>query len=236
MLLKISDLNGLAIEARDGRIGSVQDVLFDDESWQVRWLVVDTGSWLSGRRVLLPASHLGRLDHRASAIPVDLAMRQVEESPGSDSELPVSRQMETAIYGHYAWTPYWPIGPGSVYPAPLAGGAGAWGAAGAMPMVAPEAASSGGDPAGDPHLRSAREVTGYAIAGTDEDVGHVEDLVLDSEAWALRYVVVDTRNWWPGRKVMVPREAVVDILWGERTVRLDRTREEIKRAPELATA
>ena len=62
MLTNASLIKGCTVAASDGHIGSVSDFLFDDSTWLVRWLVVDTGNWLSGRKVLLPPSVLGRLD------------------------------------------------------------------------------------------------------------------------------------------------------------------------------
>src|SRR5918998_578506 len=120
VLLKVSSLRKLSIQARDGEIGIITDILFEDDTWQVRWLVVDTGSWLSGREVLLPASHLGPLNVGASSMPVDITKRQVEESPGSGVDLPVSRQMELSLYSYYGWAPYWPVGAGAAYVPPLA--------------------------------------------------------------------------------------------------------------------
>ena len=107
MLWDASALDGYAIEASDGRIGSVSDFLFEDTSWKVRWLVVDTGGWLSGRKVLLPLSALGKLDPSLRQFPVKLTMQQVKDSPDIDTDRPVSRQHETHIYGHYGWNPYW---------------------------------------------------------------------------------------------------------------------------------
>src|SRR5665213_376293 len=107
MLWKASGLKGRVITASDGKLGSVSDFLFDDGSWQLRWLVVDTGHWLSGRKVLLPMSVLGHLELMQKEFPVRLTMRQVKDSPGIDTERPVSRQMETSVYDYYGWTPYW---------------------------------------------------------------------------------------------------------------------------------
>jgi hypothetical protein len=83
MLLKASTITGCSIEAKDGEIGSISDLLFEDDSWSVRWLVVDTGTWLSGREVLLPTSHLMTATAGVTAIPVELTKDQVKDSPNS---------------------------------------------------------------------------------------------------------------------------------------------------------
>src|ERR1700693_5384244 len=110
MLWNASAINGYTITASDGQLGTVSDFLFDDASWLVRWLVVDTGNWLPGRKVLLPPSVLGHPDRKARAFSVRLTMQQVKNSPDIDSDRPVSRQMETFIYDYYGWSPYWAAG------------------------------------------------------------------------------------------------------------------------------
>ena len=226
MLLRASRLDGLSIQARDGQIGSVSDVWFEDDTWRVRWLVVDTGSWLTGREVLLPTSHLGPLDVGASAVPVDLTKRDVEESPGSGTDLPVSRQMETSIYSHYGWAPYWPVGAAGAYVPPLAFTA--------PPPVSPEfpGRTDAERDAGDPHLRSASEVIGYYIQGRDDEMGHLYELLLDGHDWVVRYLIVDTGNWWPGKKVLLAPDWIEGIVWAEHIVRVGRTRQQIKEAPD----
>jgi hypothetical protein len=107
MLWSASVINGYSIAASDGRVGVVSDFLFDDDTWKVRWLVVDTGKWLSGRKVLLPPSILGRIDPEKREFSVEVTMHQVRNCPGIDTDRPVSRQMETNIYDYYGWSPYW---------------------------------------------------------------------------------------------------------------------------------
>jgi hypothetical protein len=233
MLRKASELTGCSIQAKDGPIGSISDLLFDDEGWSVRWLVVETGSWLTGRKVLLPSSQLKQPSAGAQNIPVDLTKQQVEASPDIDTEKPVTRQMESSVYDYYGWPAYWPAA------------AGAWpvGAAYVPPRGHPAADAPPARPSerdemlrraerGDPHLRSANEVTGYYIQGSDGDIGHVEDFLIDSGNWTIRYIIVDTSNWWAGKQVLIAPGWVESVVWGEQIVRIDRTRQEIKDAPE----
>ena len=107
MLWNASAINGYAIAAKDGSLGSVSDFLFDDESWLIRWLIVDTGKWLSGRKVLLPPSVLGHPDPESREFSVRLTKQEVKDSPDIATDRPVSRQMEAKIYDHYGWYPYW---------------------------------------------------------------------------------------------------------------------------------
>jgi sporulation protein YlmC with PRC-barrel domain len=241
MLLRISSLRGLPIQARDGEIGRISDVLFEDDTWRVRWLVVDTGPWLFGRKVLLPASHVSAPEAGAESIAVDLTQEQVEGGPGSGVDLPVSRQMETLLYEAYRWAPYWSP-PGIPYvsateypvlaatPTSATGGAPALGATPAAHGNTPKGDES--EKRGDPHLRSAGEVAGYHIHARDGNIGHVEDMLVEGSDWSIGYFIVDTKNWWPGRMVLVQPGWIEAISWEERLVHLSRSREEVKSAPE----
>lgn len=226
MLKNVSALTGCAIEATDGRIGAIVDILFDDFDWSIRWAVVDTGTWLSGRQVLLPPSAFEQTDFTNRTCPVDLTRDEVAASPGIDTDAPVTRQLESDIFGHYGWQPYWTPYPFTPIGAPIPPHVG--------PVEIPEPEQ--GRAAGDPGLRSAGEVTGYYIHATDGEIGHVEDFLVDIDDWAIRYVVVDTRNWWPGRKVLVAPQAFSTIDWGEGTVSAELTREQIRSGPEYDPA
>ena len=107
MLWDASAIDGYAIKASDGRLGTVSDLLFEDVGWVVRWLVVDTGNWLSGRKVLLPLSALGRPDRALRHFPVKLTMEHVKDSPDVDTDQPVSRQIEAHVYDYFGRDPYW---------------------------------------------------------------------------------------------------------------------------------
>lgn len=229
MFWNASAMKGYTIEASDGELGSVSDFLFEDTSWIIRWLVADTGRWLPGRKVLLPISALGQADPALRQLTVKLTRQQVKDSPDVSADQPVSRQMETHLYSHYEWQPYWDTG----Y-FPLSGAI-------AEPFVAP-LYTAGSKPenhepavpealAGDPHLRSARAVTGYHIHATDGEIGHVEDFIINDEGWSIRYVSVDTKNWWPGKRVLISPCAVREIDWNDGMMHLDISRQQVKDSP-----
>jgi sporulation protein YlmC with PRC-barrel domain len=234
MLWTASGINGYAIVATDGQLGSVSDFLFDDDSWRVRWLVVDTGNWLSGRKVLLPPSALGHPDPEKREFSVRLTMQQVKDSPDIASDRPVSRQEETNIYGYYGWRPYW----GSGF---FMGGYGYEGddwvgsrSPGSTQREREIANSRLND--GDPHLRSVEAVTGYHIHAMDGEVGHVEDFLVEDTDWSIHYLVVDTKNWWPGKKVLISPGSASAIDWTERLVNLTVDRQRVKDSPEYDAA
>jgi uncharacterized protein YrrD len=220
MLRSASHLKGTTIAATDGDIGSVQDLYFDDLTWTIRYLMVDTGTWLPGRQVLISPRSVGTVadDER---IPVALTKRQVENSPSVDTDRPVDRQYEEEYSRYYGYPYYW-TGPYR------------WGAT-AYPgeaMVLPVTPDVVAPPVGDPSLRSVRNVTGYYIEATDGDLGHVEDFIVDTSPWAIRYMIVDTRNWWPGKKVLVSPEWIREVSWPESRVYVDMTKDAIQQAPE----
>ena len=229
MLRVISPLKGFAIEASDGRVGTVVDFLFDDTTWKVRWLVIDCGTWLTGRKVLIHPSAISREDFERQQFVVALTKPQVEESPELLEHQPVSQQMEESLYSYYGWDPLWG---GPVLPA-IPG-------AMASPLMAPhymglgstdlaEARAVGSTSReADPHLRSVVEVTGYRVLAVDGEIGHIENLVLDDADWSIRYFIVDTRNWWSGKRVLISPIAVKTIDWFDRHVELNLSRELVK--------
>jgi hypothetical protein len=226
MLRNQTDLNGMTLHARDGDVGKVEDLYFDDESWVVRFLIVRTGGWLMGKRVLISPISVDKVDWLEKEVRTKLRMQQVENSPDVDTEMPVSRQQELKLHLYYDYPVYW-------------SGSALWGnyvdptaMALRTRLSDKERKEAEGRIEGDQHLRSAKEVRGYHIAAVDGDIGHVEDFLVEDHSWALRYLVVDTRNWLPGRKVIIFPEWIEDVDWTERKVRVTLGREMIKSSPE----
>ena len=221
MLWTASELVGSTIKATDGDLGTVSDLLFDDQSWMVRWLVVDTGNWLPGRLVLLPLSVLGRPERAMRRFPVKLTMKQVQDSPDAGTHLPVSRQLEATLFSHYGWEPYWG---GDLYPVSNAI---------AVPYAVPPPPSqtirlAEGSPS---HLRSSVSVTGYHIHARDGEIGHASDLLLDDADWTIRDIIIDTQNWLPGKGVLAGTSHVEKIDWAERLIYLSLPIQKIKTSP-----
>jgi len=232
MLRNTSQINGYAIHASDGAIGTINDFLFDDETWLVRWLVIDTGNWLPGRKVLLPSSALAHVNHIGCQFDIELTRQQVQDSPDADTERPVSRQQETNIYDYYCWAPYW--GNGS-YMDIMGYGGFLGGSLAPDPTVesikTQRKIEDDERSKVDPTLRSANEVIGYHIDASDGEVGHVEDLLIEHDDWSIHYLVVDTKNWWPGRQVLISPMSVRRIDWPERQVCLRADRQKIRDGP-----
>jgi hypothetical protein len=231
MLIAGSALTGYAIEANDGRIGMVKTLLFNDRTWKIRWLVIDTGHWLTGRQVLIHPSAIGSADHKLRHLPVNLTKSQIEASPDIRQDEPVTMQMESHLYGYYGWDPYW--GP-DFYGADITG----FGMTGGYGMPFGRAQPReldtiqlGSDDGGDPHLRSMASVQSYHIHATDGSIGHVENFLLDDATWTIRYMVVDTSNWWFGAHVLIAPYAVVSIDWSNREISLNVTQSQVRTSP-----
>jgi uncharacterized protein YrrD len=214
--------NGFAIEASDGKVGTVSDFLFDDKTWMLRWLVVDTGKWLSERKILIHPASLEKPDVIGRAFEAKLTKAQVEKSPPIQQHQPVSAQMEQNLYGYYGYDPLWgtefDAANGIVRPVGLA-----------PPARGP--AQPEDPPKSDSHLRSIAEVKGYNIHAVDGEIGHLEDFLIDDESWKISYLVIDTKNWWFGKHVVVSPTAIAEISWPERYLRLDLTCYKIKGSP-----
>lgn len=220
MLDKAKTLKGYRLDSRDGEIGTVEEFYFDDKHWTVRYLVANTGNWLTGRQVLISPYALAAVSKEERHIAVNLTKRQIEESPSLTTDKPVSRQFEDEYYGYYGWPVYW-------------SGPYMWGAYPYIVRKPDEWRKSLADEKGwNPHLRSTKDAGGHHIQATDGEIGHVDDFILDDESWAIRYLVVDTKNWWPAKKVLVAPRWIERVSWPESKVFVNLSRETIKQAPE----
>jgi len=223
MLRNARQLENFVIQATDGELGTLDQLYFDDESWAIRYITVAIG-FLGSRRVLISPISVVHIDWIGKRLDVALTKSQVANSPDIDTDEPVSRQHEIAYNGYYGYPSYW-------------GGPFLWG-----PVYYPAAVNTAPkDPAAeriqneslDCHLRSAKAVTGYHIEATDGELGHVDGFIVDDEAWAVRYIEVATKNWWPGKKVLVSPAWIDWVSWADSKVYVGLSREAIQSAPEF---
>jgi hypothetical protein len=203
MLIAAARLRRCVIEGTDGTVGTVKDLLFDSGVWTVRYLDVDTGRWLPGRRIVLSPLVIDAADYAATKLATSLSREQVEKSPPLESDLPVSRQKEIDLAQYYAWGMYW-----------------------SALETQPEPAR------GDPDLRSTRGVSGYHVRALDGRIGHVADFLVDDAVWQIRYLVVDTGNWLAGRQVLIPPGWAESVEWESQTVAVDVAKESVEKSPD----
>ena len=231
MLRSVYSIFGHHLHATDGTIGKVNDFYFDDHKWIARYLVADTGTWLPGRRVLIAPQALGMPNWEANEMPVALTIEQIENSPLVSEKKPLVREHEEELHNYFGWQPYWAL------EMPQSSELAEARARSAEQQLSHEQTESARPAATavqqrDANLRSAREVMSYRVEASDGQIGHVEDFIIDCEQWMIRYMIVDTRNWFPGKKVLIAPQWIDKINWPEQIVNIDLTRDQIKNSPE----
>ena len=226
MLRSIKQLYGKKLGASDGDIGHVKDCYFDDQQWVVRYVIADTGSWLSGRLVLLSPHAFGKILEDGNCLLVNLTRQQIENAPAIESHKPVSRQYEEEYHRYYGWPSYWD-------------GGGMWGVGGfpvappqhSMPIAEPSRGSHPED-GDDSHLRSTQAVRDYGIQTSEETIGHVTDFIIDDDSWAIRHLVVETGHWYSGKEIVISPNHIHRISYEETKVFVDVSKQAVMEAPE----
>jgi hypothetical protein len=222
MLRSIRNLFENKLGASDGEIGHVNDFYFDDRNWAVRYLVADTGSWMPGRLVLISPHSFGGLYQGGKTLLVNLTRQQIENGPSIDLHKPLSRHHEEEYHRHFGWPFHWD-------------GGRSWGMS-----VRPDIASEAKHPpyeqtiakgvkheTSDPHLRSVKTVLGYHVQATDGAIGHAADFLLSDENWVIQRMVVDTRRWMSGKRVMILPNQINRISWNRSKIYVDLTKESV---------
>ncbi|WDD90389.1 PRC-barrel domain-containing protein (plasmid) [Burkholderia sp. FERM BP-3421] len=231
MLRSIRRLHGDSVRAEDGDIGHIHQAYFDDGNWCIRYLVVETGDWLHDRQVLISPYSVTHVDADTRTLYVSLTQQQVRDSPGLDTQKPVSRQHEVEYQRYYNYPTYW-------------GGPNLWGM-GAYPAFDPTGPlqdpetsdplfSVPAPPSApvDTHLHSTGEVDGYRLEAADGHIGHVSDFIYDDENWVIHYLAIDTSSWWStGNEVLIATQWLDQVDWSTDTVSTSLTRDAIRRSP-----
>jgi len=219
MLFNIKELYGHKLIASDGEIGQVKDFYFDDKTWVIRYLFADTGSWLSGRQVLLSPHAFGRVNRDGKSLPINLTRKQIEESPSIETHKPVSRQYEIEYYQYYGWPAYW-------------NGGAMWGLGGlpvvSMPSKDEMEAHLLPHHRDDKHLQSIKAVTRYAIHATDGEIGMVSDFMVDDKSWAVAELVVDAGHWYAGKDILIPTSKITRICYEKSEVFVNLTKSDLQ--------
>jgi len=222
MLRSIKQLYGKALGTAEGDIGRVKYFYFNDQHWVVRYVIADTGSWLSGRLVLVSPHAFGNFHQDGDSLLVNLSRKQIENGPAIDSHKPVSRQYEEEYYRYYGWPVYW-------------NGSGMWGM-GVAPSnyLMPNQQEVGGNDhdRDDPHLRSTQALEGYHIQTSEGAIGHVTDFMMDDKSWEIRHLVVETGHWLSGKEIAISPKQIERISYEESKLFVKITKEDILEAPE----
>lgn len=224
MKRNLSTLIDGVVRATDGDIGTVAQFYFDDLTWKIRYIGVTMGGRPSDKIMLISSAALGQPDWDKRIFPVNLTLSQAQSGPSVDMHEPISRLHEVELHEYYAWPAYWD---GSFYVSPGFG-------MDLSPLIDSETAekiSSSVVRKADPHLHSVREIMSCRVHATDGNMGHVEDTLIDDESWVMSYLVVNTRNLLPKRRVLVSPQWIRNVSWADKKVFADLSRAAIKNSP-----
>lgn len=222
MLMKIKTLKEYKLDSKDGVVGKVKEFYFDDKHWTIRYLVADTGNWLTGRQVLISPIALTFVNKDEELIGINLTQKQIENSPSLITDKPVSKQFELDYHNYYGWPTYW-------------SGSNIWGD---YPFIVHDNRKRNGTSQNkktwDPNLRSSNFITGQKIQATDGEIGNIDDFIIDDETWTIRYLVIDTSSWRTGKKVLVSPQWIDHVSWDDLRVFVNLSRESIMQSPEYS--
>jgi len=233
MLRRLEDMLGADLTATDGNIGTLHDVLMDDETWTVRYVAVDTGMWL-GRVVLVSPISVESPDWQERRIPLGLTRAEIENSPDLITRARFTREDEREFAAYYGYPHYW-------------GGTGLWGwadrpgalvAAPPSGYVPPSALDADAARAADADVLttsvySGKDISGYHIHALDGEIGHVDDFIIDEDSWSVRYLQIDTSNWIGGKTVLLAARWIQRIDPADGKIHVDVTKERIENSPEF---
>ncbi|NSL55075.1 PRC-barrel domain-containing protein [Uliginosibacterium aquaticum] len=241
MLHNLKDLEGYTISATDGDIGRVKDFYFDDHAWVIRHIVVETGDWLASRKVLVSPQAIQYPDWSGNRLPVAITKGQIRHSPKIDTDKPISRQHESQHLSYYGYPHYWDgddfrdikLPPALLPPATSISKAASKARQSTEVITMRAQQTLRRDD--DPHLRSCKLVTGYNILATDGEIGHIDGFLVDEVDWSIRYLIVNTSNWWLGHQVLIAPQWFKDVNWVKQTVSLSLDRQSVMDAPVFST-
>ncbi|WP_285544291.1 PRC-barrel domain-containing protein, partial [Dyadobacter frigoris] len=230
MKRSLNSLLGYTMRATDGDIGEVKEFYFDDQTWTIRYLILETGSWFFGRKVLISPEALTGIDSGNGSFDVNITKEQVKTSPDIDTDMPVYRQQEEQLSEHYPWTSYWGGGYGGF----------AYGTPG---MIAPmtvsveqavdtEKSKNETEPKGDTHLRSTAKTLDFKIHAEDGETGTFADLIIDDASWQIKFLVVDMSNWKSDKRVLISPDSINQIKHSTENVIINLTVDELKNSPD----
>jgi hypothetical protein len=170
-------------------------------------------------RVLLSPHALGQVSLEQGRIPVILTRKQIEEGPILGTDQPVSQEFEAEYHAYYGWP--------ARFEGPFV-----WGTHPVLDRRPVGGFSEGrSKEVWDPHLRGTREVRGYHVQADDGALGFVEDFVIDCDTWTIRYLIINTSNWWQGQRVLVAPQWIERVVWEDAKVFVNLTRQAIKASP-----
>lgn len=231
MLANTQELKGFEVVNEDEEVGKIEDYYFDKDYWVTRYIVVDTGNWLIERDVLISPESIENIDYGEGKIYLNISTDKIENSPPVLKDEPLLRTQEKDLADYFNWPYYW-----------SAAETGKPGVSGLSPnnLIREITIQENMDQQNpninkeevEAGLRSINEMINYNIHAVDGEIGHIEKFILDDDNWLVRYLVVDKRDFLPGKKVVLAPEWITNIDWVREEVKYNLKKEEIKNAPE----
>jgi uncharacterized protein YrrD len=218
MKISVKGITSFNLGAIDGEIGTVKEIYFDDQNWILRYLIVKTGNFFKEKSILISTQALLAPDWDKQIFATNLTLDQIKNSPDIDTDKPVYRQQEVTLYDHFPWDIYWALG--------------------LMPLedsveIAISQKENERNSKADPHLRSSDKVIGYSINTIDTELGHVKDLIIDTDSWKILFIVIKTGHWFSGKEILLPISSVSEIDWLASQVKVETTLKEIQQCAEF---
>jgi hypothetical protein len=208
-----------AVRSSEGKIvGKVSDFLFDDLSWIIRYLVIDTSKTLGRQQVVVLTLSIAHIDWENRVIPVNLTTHNVKESPEIPAGTPIPRQIEQKIYQYYGRTPYW----------------GAGTSLGAQAIADIVNNQKGGlvdkltKNVFDSHLRSIQALSMFKMASSTGEIGRIVDFLTESNIWFIRYLVIERSD---RSHVLFSPQWIQEVNWPDEMMVTELNRGLIEKMP-----
>jgi len=207
MQLNTNSLIGFSLSATNGEVGKIEEIYFDDRNWVIRYLVVKTGNWLSGRKVLISPEAFDRARWNDETFPVHLTKEQILNSPDVNTDRPLSSKHIASINKYFLWQTF--IDDGFYAPAHCD-----------LPDVT-ENAETDNQSEDHVHVRSTRQTKGFRIHAKDGEIGYVSDFIVSDEDWKMKYLVVAAKNIFGDRKILISIRDIRETKWASSDIYLD---------------
>lgn len=225
MLQNTTELYGHKLVATDGDIGHLKDFYFDDTTWAIRYLVADTGTWLTGRPVLIARHALAVLDSHENTLHIKLRKQQIQNSTTDSANKLLSGEDEVGCCRYYGWPAHWESGARKDLPDPS--------------EIQPSSSARTESRVpyrhlGDKHLQSTQSITDYLIQTPDGVIGSVSGCIVDNQSWMVRELIVETGHWLSGKEIRIPTAQIKQIKCEYSSVMVDLSKEDIRRSTDKA--
>jgi hypothetical protein len=223
MLRQIRELGTYRLHATDGDIGHLEQFYFDDRDWKIKYFVVDIGTWLHGKKVLMLPSAITGVDAPTRTIITAFTKQQVQESDDIGKHKPEGLEQPHDYFLYLGWPHYVANALSDSEHGPVPGGA--------PDPVKGKISEHSIRAAYDEHLRSSKVVSRYHVMAVDGEIGQIEDGTVDDQTWTIQYLVSTVRTWWSAKRVLLPTEWIRLVSATESNVYVYLTRNSIATAP-----